>query len=104
VKLNYSYFAANEGGYIGFFDNYPDWWTEGDTLEELEDMLLSSYSDFNDIMTPENTKKNLIPSPLSHGSIEIAAAPAQAHTWELGVGLLSNTAHRLQGLDYTRKN
>ena len=58
--MQYTYWEAKEGGYIGFLNQYPDYWTQGDSVKELEDMLSSLYSDimeFDDIhpAVPEHT-------------------------------------------------
>jgi predicted RNase H-like HicB family nuclease len=68
MDLDYSYWK-DDGAYIGFLDCYPDWWTEGNTVAELEDMLRSSYEDFADLMTSKNTKRDLLPANLLHGSL-----------------------------------
>jgi len=33
-------FLNDEGGYIGYFSDFPQHITEGETIEELEEMLL----------------------------------------------------------------
>ena len=40
MKLPYTYWPV-DGGYIGYWNDYPEHWTEGDTLPELERMLRS---------------------------------------------------------------
>jgi hypothetical protein len=60
MQLSYTYWEAKEGGYIGFLNQYPDYWTQGDSIDELEKMLVSLYSDimqFDDIQAavPEYT-------------------------------------------------
>ncbi|MHC6204049.1 type II toxin-antitoxin system HicB family antitoxin [Breznakiellaceae bacterium SP9] len=69
--MEYTYFLADEGGYIGFFDIYPDWWTQGETLEDLEAMLADLYNEHGSILTAENTKTELLPVILFHSTIEI---------------------------------
>jgi len=52
MELSYTYWAAKEGGLIGFLNQYPDYWTQGEGVIELEEMLASLYSDimqFDDI-------------------------------------------------------
>lgn len=39
MSLSYTYWPAEEGGYIGYWNDYPDYWTEGDSLDELQYML-----------------------------------------------------------------
>jgi predicted RNase H-like HicB family nuclease len=60
MNLSYTYWEAREGGYIGYLNQYPDYWTQGDSIDELEKMLGSLYSDimqFDDIQpaVPEHT-------------------------------------------------
>jgi hypothetical protein len=45
MKLPFTYWEASEGGYIGCLTDYPDYHTEGETLEELKMMLASLYDD-----------------------------------------------------------
>ena len=55
MQLSYTYWEAKEGGYIGYLNQYPDYWTQGDSIEELEKMLGSLYRDiiqFDDIQSP----------------------------------------------------
>jgi len=66
MQLAYTYWEAKEGGYIGYLNQYPDYWTQGDTVEELEKMLVSLYGDimqFDDIQpaVPEHTGFVAIP-------------------------------------------
>jgi len=42
--LAYTYWEA-DGWFIGFLNDYPDQETQGKTLSELEEMLLSLYED-----------------------------------------------------------
>ena len=60
MNLSFTYWNAKEGGVIGYLNQYPDYWTQGDSLEELQNMLSSLYNDitqFNDIHSavPEYT-------------------------------------------------
>ena len=52
MQLSYTYWEVQEGGYIGYLNQYVDYWTQGDSVEELEKMLVSLYGDimqFDDI-------------------------------------------------------
>ena len=33
------------GGWLGYLQDYPDYWTQGDTLEDLKEHLRDLYSD-----------------------------------------------------------
>ena len=39
MALQYTYWPAKEGGYIGYWNDYPDYLTEGDSLDQLRLML-----------------------------------------------------------------
>ena len=34
-----------QGGWIGYLQDYPDYWTQGDTLEDLQEHLKDLYRD-----------------------------------------------------------
>jgi hypothetical protein len=42
VKITY---WEEEGAWIGYLCDYPDYWTQGDTLEDLREHLKDLYSD-----------------------------------------------------------
>ena len=44
MELGYT-FWKDDGWYVGYLDDYPDYTTQGETLEEFEDMLRSLYKD-----------------------------------------------------------
>jgi predicted RNase H-like HicB family nuclease len=43
MTLRYTYFEE-DGGYVGFFNDFPQHLTEGNTIEELEMMLVDLYA------------------------------------------------------------
>jgi len=47
MELDYTYFEADEGGYIGYFTDFPQHVTEGETILELEEMLQDMYESLN---------------------------------------------------------
>jgi hypothetical protein len=66
MNLTYTYWVASEGGYIGYLNQYPDYWTQGDTIEELEKMLVSLYGDIMNFSefrpaVPEHTGTVAVP-------------------------------------------
>ena len=66
MQLSYTYWGANEGGYIGYLNQYPDYWTQGENIEELEKMLASLYRDiiqFDDLQpaVPQHTGMVAVP-------------------------------------------
>jgi predicted RNase H-like HicB family nuclease len=36
-----------EGGWLGYLDEYPDYWTQGDSLDDLRAHLSDLYSDLS---------------------------------------------------------
>jgi predicted RNase H-like HicB family nuclease len=34
-----------EGGWLGYLEDYPDYWTQGETLDDLKDHLRDLYED-----------------------------------------------------------
>jgi predicted RNase H-like HicB family nuclease len=34
-----------DGGWIGYLQDYPDYWTQGDDIEDLKEHLRSLYED-----------------------------------------------------------
>jgi hypothetical protein len=42
--VKYVYWKEN-GGYLGHFVEYPEYWTQGDSLDDLKDHLLDLYND-----------------------------------------------------------
>jgi len=47
IELDYVYFSADEGGYIGYFKDFPRHVTQGETIEELEEMLQDMFESLN---------------------------------------------------------
>ena len=66
MQLSYTYWEAEEGGYIGFLNQYPDYWTQGDSTGELEEMLASLYDDivrFDEIRPAVRERTGLVSVP-----------------------------------------
>jgi predicted RNase H-like HicB family nuclease len=43
MELNYTFWQEKDGWYLGFLDEYPEFWTQGKKIEELEEMLIDIY-------------------------------------------------------------
>lgn len=39
MAINITYWPAKEGGFLGYMNDYPEYPTQGETLEELKAML-----------------------------------------------------------------
>ncbi|MGE3802251.1 MAG: type II toxin-antitoxin system HicB family antitoxin [Candidatus Kapaibacterium sp.] len=46
IRLKYTYWQE-EDIWIGYLDNYPDYLTQGESEEELQEMLADLYKDLN---------------------------------------------------------
>ena len=56
VELEYTYWQEKDGWYLGYLNDWPEHWTQGVNLKELEEMLIDLY----EIEQEENAK--LIPN------------------------------------------
>ena len=43
MELQYTYWQENDGWFLGFLNDFPNHWTQGKTLKELEEMLADLY-------------------------------------------------------------
>jgi predicted RNase H-like HicB family nuclease len=43
MELDYTYWQEKDGWYLGYLNTYPDRWTQGKTIRELEEMLRDLY-------------------------------------------------------------
>jgi predicted RNase H-like HicB family nuclease len=48
-EICYTYWQESDGFYLGYLNIWPEHWTQGETLHELEEMLL----DLHDIYRAE---------------------------------------------------
>ena len=69
MSIPYTYWPAKEGGFIGYWNDYPEYWTEGDTLHDLEYMLRDLRNGIN-IMVSEGEIPSAV--PCLSGAMELA--------------------------------
>jgi len=55
MKIEYTYWKDN-GFFIGFINQYPDYETQGETLEELKENLRDLWQDLTADMIPYSRK------------------------------------------------
>lgn len=65
MSIPYTYWPAEEGGFIGYWNDYPEYVTEGETIQELEFML----RDIRDAIQDGDLRGH---SALMHGAMEYA--------------------------------
>lgn len=46
LKIKFTYWIEKDGKYLGYLNDYPDHWTQGDTLEDLIEYLKDLYLEF----------------------------------------------------------
>jgi predicted RNase H-like HicB family nuclease len=54
-EIYYTYWQEQDGFYLGYLNVWPEHWTQGKTLPELEEMLLDLY----DIYREEEREKSI---------------------------------------------
>jgi len=45
-------FWEDDGAWLGYLQDYPDYWTQGDTLNDLKEHLKDIYQDISGGMIP----------------------------------------------------
>lgn len=45
-RQRFTYWRESDGKFLGFLNDYPDHWTQGENLEDLKDHLLDLYREF----------------------------------------------------------
>lgn len=43
-------FWEEDGGWIGYLQEYPDYWTQGDSLEDLKEHLWDVYEEIRNLI------------------------------------------------------
>jgi len=46
MKTKYTYWKEDDGKYLGYLNEYPDHWTQGETLEDLKIHLRDLHAMF----------------------------------------------------------
>ena len=48
MEMPYTYWEGEGGWLVGYLNEYPDHWTQGKDIAELEEMLLDLYINFQE--------------------------------------------------------
>jgi len=51
ITARYTYWQE-DGGYLGYFLDFPDYWTQGDTLDDLKNHLRDLYQELTSGLIP----------------------------------------------------
>jgi predicted RNase H-like HicB family nuclease len=66
MELQYTYWQEKDGWFLGYLNDYPDHWTQGKSIKELEEMLADLYEleqDERPRIIPERRVGRLVLSP-----------------------------------------
>jgi predicted RNase H-like HicB family nuclease len=47
MKPRFTYWKEDDGKYLGYLNDYPEHWTQGETLEDLKEHLRDLYQTFS---------------------------------------------------------
>jgi predicted RNase H-like HicB family nuclease len=48
MEMPYTYWEGENGWLVGYLNEYPEQWTQGKSITELEEMLLDLYENFQE--------------------------------------------------------
>ena len=48
MTLKFTYWKGDEGKFIGYLNEYPEYWTQGDDLEDLKAHLRDIYHEIQE--------------------------------------------------------
>lgn len=46
IKVSFTYWVESDGKFIGYLNDYPDHWTQGENLKDLKEHLIDLYQLF----------------------------------------------------------
>lgn len=47
MKTRFTYWKGKDGRYLGYFNDYPDHWTQGEDLADLKEHLKDLFQTFS---------------------------------------------------------
>jgi hypothetical protein len=52
MKINFTYWTEEDGAVLGYLNDYPDHWTQGENFDDLKEHLLDLHKEFSDDSLP----------------------------------------------------
>lgn len=52
MKMRITFWKESDGRYLGYLNDYPDHWTQGETLEDLKEHLRDLFQTFSSEAIP----------------------------------------------------
>jgi predicted RNase H-like HicB family nuclease len=49
MEMPYTYWEGEDDWLVGYFNEYPEQWTQGKDIKELEEMLLDLYANIQNL-------------------------------------------------------
>jgi predicted RNase H-like HicB family nuclease len=47
MTIRFTYWTDTDGRYLGYLNDYPEHWTQGESLDDLKEHLRDLYNTFN---------------------------------------------------------
>ena len=47
MKLKFTYWQETDGKYLGYLNDYPDHWSQGESLDDLKEHLKDLHEEFS---------------------------------------------------------
>ncbi len=47
MKLKFTYWQETDGKYLGYLNDYPDHWSQGESLDDLKEHLKDLHQEFS---------------------------------------------------------
>ena len=82
ARVNIVYWEE-EGAWLGFLQEYPDYWTQGETLEDLKEHLRDLFQDITGGKVPGLRKVGITPE--RRGNVRSLYTPVHRSRERLGV-------------------
>jgi predicted RNase H-like HicB family nuclease len=52
MTIKFTYWREEDGRFLGYLNDYPDHWTQGDSFQDLKDHLRDLYDTFSSSVIP----------------------------------------------------
>jgi predicted RNase H-like HicB family nuclease len=52
MKAQFTYWKESDGRYLGYLNDYPDHWTQGESLDDLKEQLRDLFQTFSSEQIP----------------------------------------------------
>ena len=59
MEITYTFWQEKDGWYLGYLNDYPEYWTQGKSINELEEMLLDIYKNEQETEHREIPKRQM---------------------------------------------